>query len=288
VGALANLEHQRQQAGVIAPAAPNGLSGVAPIPQYVVSERAVRVRTSKDERRQFFQTSLNSLLAEAGQSVANLGPGADAGVMARVGEERRQLDAFPEGEFDLDVTAHHAGMQSIDWSNAWNSTQELDPVRVIFHGNGSGSYVNWLLQNSTRRLWSFTNCGTTQWVYTWDAQHGGTDGWGQMISQLEWDNGLCGTARYHVRLFDRGYYDSHGSYGWWSTSSPHHDNAGHTCADEWENSQWYLADSFYDGCCGPLPFVIAITRINIAAPKSFAGGCGGLVEDGWGWFVWLR
>lgn len=182
--------------------------------------------------------------------------------------EVAQIEALPDGPVALSAPGIEVGHHSIEW---WSHSYDnplvngppgdgvKDPVQTIFFNVGSAWDVQFDLQNWTSRQWRLTDCGGTQYMYIFDADHdGGYDGWRVQDYQLEPEDStnLCGQPRDHVWLFQSLVEDSHGEYGIWSGGTPHHDNTGHGCPDDWDGPRARVRDSFRDPSTGaPLWFV---------------------------------
>lgn len=215
----------------------------------------------------------------------NVGPAAAQAIRDDFARQRRNIDAIPDGEQTRELPAVHAGRGSIQFTQHTyqsDGVTRVDPISVVFYGLGSANNVAWWMQNQTTLLWG-TSCGGPQWIYTWDAMHGGTDGWNDQDYDLERESGACGVPRYHARLFDRYIRDTHNEFEFWSISSPHHDNLGHGCADDFENSQQKVHDSFVNGSGAPLYFVGTLWTANFGNAGTY-GSCGAY-NDGTGWYI---
>lgn len=199
--------------------------------------------------------------------------------------EAARVEAAPEGESAIDVPAIETGAHSIKLSMyAYDSSYNIkDPMSFVFFNRGSSWDVWYDLQNWTQPLWSNeTTCASGLQAYTWDAQHGGTDGWEFQDYHLKYQASWCLGGRYHLRLFDRGFTDTHGQYGRWSFSEPHYDREGDHCVSDWDGAQEVLRQSFYDDQTGQLLwFVGQIYQVNWGNGGYY--GCAN--ADGLGWYV---
>lgn len=266
--------------GTSAQQAPNP---AGPGTQRRIDTRAVRI--SKADALARFEESrvqaaryIDALLAEGAAAAA-------ARVRADLDAQERRIRALPEGESTVDVPALESGSHSITMSTlAYDmSFNPKDPNSFVFYNVGSSWDANWDLQNWTTPKWSAeTVCVSDLQIYTWDAQHGGTDGWERQDYHLKYNASWCAGARYHLRLFDRGFTDTHGQYGRWSVSEPHHDRAGDHCVDDWDGAQEVLHQSFIDDATGlPHPFVGAMYTVNWGNGGTY--GCA--TADSYGWYV---
>jgi hypothetical protein len=182
--------------------------------------------------------------------------------------QRRHIMALPDGPIEFAVPSVEVGHHSISFSKfTYDSCCPKDPINVIFYRSGSPWSVHYDLINWTRTRWKDTSCGTKQWVYIWDSQHtGGKDDWREMEYQMEpvGTGQVCGWERDHLRLFGSFVTDSHNpSFGNWSVTSAHRDNAGHTCTIDWEGPEARLRDAFRDSNGNPLWFVAQIWESDI-------------------------
>jgi hypothetical protein len=241
------------------------------------------VPTSKADMRQRLEqqrATIELYIAQGGPTTAVAGA-----LRAQLAEDEARIETFPDGEFTIAVPALETGSHSIQLSTyAYTSCCPSDPLSFVFYNVGSSFDVNWDLQNvpiSGRKWTGEFVCESTLFGYTWDAQHSGTDGWEQQDYGLQYQAGVCGTARYHARLFDRGYIDSHGQYGRWSFSEPHHDRAGDHCVDDWDGSQEVMHQAFLDQVGAPIPIVGAMYQVNWGNGGTF--GCA--TADSIGWYI---
>lgn len=244
------------------------------------------IRTSRAEALQRWSSAWSRAQSYIGELERNVGPAAAQVVRDDLMQQKARIDAMPDGEFLTTIPAVHAGTHSITFSQyAYKSdgVTASDPIGVVFYGRGESPNVAYRMQNSTRLIWGMTSCGSDLWGYTWETSHGGTDGWATQDYHLERENGWCGTPRYHLRLFDRGYIDTHGEFGAWSFSEPHHDNLGHGCVDDWEGAQLKVRDSFTDSSGNLLWFVGTIWTANFGNGGPF--GCA--TADSTGYYIKL-
>jgi len=260
------------------PAAPAG-------PGTPVTPILVPIRFSKAEALRMWTEGWTRTQDYIAELERNVGPAAAQAIRDDFAQQRRNIEAMPDGEQIRVLPAIHAGFGSISYTQYTYQSDGVtisDPISVVFYGLGSSNNVAWWMQNSTTLLWG-TGCGSSQWIYTWDAMHGGTDGWTDRDYDLERETGACGVPRYHMRLFDRHFRDTHNEYDYWSISEPHHDNLGHSCADDWETAQQKVHDSFVDGSGTPLYFVGTLYTVNFFNAGTF-GSCGAY-NNGIGWYI---
>lgn len=283
-----------QQAGVVAQknaqlardkaqthAGPQELAG----PGTPVRPILATIRFSKAEALRMWAEGWTRAQAYIAEIERNVGPAAAQGIRDDFGRQYQTIEAMPEGEQIRELPAVHAGQGSIQFSQHTyksDGVTRVDPISVVFYGLGSANNAAWWMQNKTTLLWG-TSCGGPQWIYTWDAMHGGTDGWKAQDYDLERESGACGVARYHARLFDRNFRDTHGQYEFWSISAPHHDNFGHTCADDFETSQQKVHDSFVNSSGAPLYFVGTLWTADFGNAGTY-GSCGAY-NNGIGWYI---
>jgi hypothetical protein len=116
-------------------------------------------------------------------------------------------------------------------------------------------------------------CGTVQRMYIYDAANGGADGWRNQTYQLQRDGGLCGTPRYHVRLFQGFVPDPHG-FGTWTAGGAHHDGWLHV-PDGWESAETAVRNSFTNVSGAPF-FVGRVWSVSL----NNAGTLQGQYNDG--------
>lgn len=279
---------RKEQARKTDPRAANTNSERAPNPagpDTPVRALSRQVITSKADVRQRFAERSASVERYIAALVASGAPAAAERQRAELEAELQQIEALPEGDFSIEVPALETGAHSITLSmQAYNSAfVATDPMSFTFYNVGSSWDVWYDLQNLTQPLWSNEiSCVSSLQAYTWDAAHGGTDGW-------EWQDyhlvrGPCPGPRDHMRLFDRGYTDTHGQYGRWSFSEPHQDRFPDHCVDDWESPQSRLHQSFLADATGaPLPFVGAVYMVNWGN----AGTYGCATANEWGWYIEL-
>lgn len=226
------------------------------------------VTTTKAELLALWRTGWSRDQAYLARVVRDQGAVAAAQLREQYEARRRQIEALPDGPVALSAPGIEVGHHSIEW---WSHSYDnplvngppgdgvKDPVQTIFFNVGSAWDVQFDLRNWTSRQWRLTDCGGTQYMYIFDADHdGGYTGWRIQDYQLEPEDStnLCGQPRDHVRLFQSLVEDSHGEYGIWSGGTPHHDNTGHGCPDDWDGPRARVRDSFRDPSTGaPLWFV---------------------------------
>lgn len=176
-------------------------------------------------------------------------------------EERRRIEALPDGPVELEIPSVEVCKHSISFSNfAYGSGGPSDPVNLLFWNVATSWDVDYDLQNWTDERWEHS-CGGTLQVGIWDSAHAG--GWDSMNNhdyQLnpESDSTACfspGVPRTHLRLWGSNVRDSHGEYNYWTVGQAHHDNWGHSCTDDWDVAQGRVVGSFLDGNSNPLWFV---------------------------------
>lgn len=246
---------------------------------------ARQVVTSKAEMLQRFELRRASVEAYIAALVASGATPTAERLRNELTEELQRIQAYPDGEITIDVPALETGGHSITLSiyDYDSSYQIKDPISFTFYNVGSSWDAWYDLQNFTTPKWSNeTLCAGSQQAYTWDAVHGGTDGWEYQDYHLIY-NGPCSGPRYHMRLYDRGYTDTHGQYGRWSFSSPHHDRFPDHCVDDWEGAQEVLHQSFIDDYGQKHLFVGAMYQVNWGNAGTYS--CAGASADSWGWYV---
>ncbi len=161
-----------------------------------------------------------------------------------------------------------------------------DPINVFFYRVGSSADVDFDMRRWTYYRWDDTTCGSTQRVYIWDSGHrGGWDGWKSQDKQMQINNDWwCGSARYHLRIF-QGHVRDSDSYGFgvWSMGGAHWDNQYHQSGGYWESAESAVVRSFKDRYNRPLWFVgrIWTSRLNNRGP------IGGHYNDGYATFIEL-
>jgi hypothetical protein len=244
---------------------------------------AMQVLTSKADMRQRLEQQRAAIDRYAAQGAATAAV-ADA-LRAQLSEDEARIEAFPDGEFTISVPSLETGSHSIQLSiYAYDSCCPKDPMSFVWYNVGSSWDVNWDLQNvpiSGRKWTGEFVCESDLFGYTWDAMHGGTDGWEVQDYGLQYQAGACGTARYHVRLWDRGYTDTHGEYGRWTFGEPHHDQAINHCVDDWDGAQEVMHQAWIDYNGQPLPIVGAMYQVNWG--NAITTECAS--ADSIGWYV---
>lgn len=242
------------------------------------------VRTSKAEMRQ--RLAQQRATIDQALSTGAVSPAVASGLAAELDSDAARIESFPDGWFTMSVPAMEAGSHSITMSQyAYTSCCASDPMSFVWYNVGSSWDVNWDLQNlpiPSRRWTGEGVCENDLFGYTWDAVHGGTDGWEKQDYGLMYQyGGVCVNARYHTRLFDRGFTDTHGTYGRWSFGEPHHDRFGDHCVDDWDGAQEVMHQAWLDANGQPLLVVGAIYQVNWGNGGTF--GCA--TADSYGWYV---
>lgn len=105
-------------------------------------------------------------------------------------------------------SAHSMAMSKHIWKPTENSmTFPLDPVNVVFYQNPYVAVFSWgMLQNHG---WIEGVCGSTEYLYIYDARHGGTDGWKAQRDNYGKEDSVCIDERYHARSYLSSTGDSH-------------------------------------------------------------------------------
>lgn len=248
------------------------------------------------------ETTKSELIARLNQSIARDRPYLER--LAREGqaelaqreresyeEQRRLINVMPDGPVSLAVPGVRTGSHSIYTARAtWDCCIEKDPVNVIFYRNGAPWDVEYALSTwpIAGRKWKFTDCGSSQWMYFWDAQHQGQDGWKMEDSQLEPETqppNSCLAARDHTRVFGSFVMDNHpNGFLNYSVADAHHDATGHLFTDDWEGPEYRTRLSCYDENWNTMWFCGAIWFGNY----SNAGQWQQAWNDGMASFIELR
>lgn len=156
--------------------------------------------------------------------------------------------------------------------------------------------MNWDLQNWTSLRWECDLCdpppwipgvfcqGSTQWMYVWDARHGGSDSWRAQSYGLQPVQDHCTRSpRFHMRVFNGGYDNHPGGYQEYSFGAAHWEDTSHNIMS-WEAAEVLAQFSFRNIDGGGLLWFVS----NIYYGQLYAGEWWrGHLNDGFATFVIL-